>query len=69
MQSSLHEHLNKEITRKQFLQYMAGTVLAVFGLSSLLSLLSSGRAIERQIAVGVPGGDSSSTFGSRRFGV
>lgn len=69
MQSSLREHLNKDITRKQFLQYMAGAVLMVFGLSGLFSLLSGGRTIERQILTGVPGGEGANGFGSRRFGV
>lgn len=69
MQSDLREHLNTEITRKQFLQYMAGAALMVFGLSNLISLFQGTRTIERRVLVGTPGADGHSGFGTRRFGV
>lgn len=65
MREYLREQLNKEMTRKQFLQTLAGLMLAVFGFHNLLNFLgasgnphtsSHGKATD-------PDG-----FGSRSFG-
>jgi hypothetical protein len=65
MREELREKLNTEITRKQFLQYMAAALLAVFGFNNLLSLLSGSREVHH---VFVPGTDHNG-FGTRKFGV
>jgi hypothetical protein len=69
MREQLRERLETEVTRKQFLQYMAGAILMVFGFSNLLSLLQGTKVIEKQIFLPAPGGDHGSGFGTRRFGV
>lgn len=68
MREGLREQLNTEITRKQFLQYMTGALLMVFGLNNLVSLLTGGKIIERQVMLSPPGGNDRDGFGSRRFG-
>ena len=47
MRDELRERLQKEVTRKQFLQYMFGTLLLVLGLSNLVSVLNGTKVIER----------------------
>jgi len=66
MRDNLREKLNTEITRKQFLEYLAAAVLALFGLSNLLSLLSGAKP-GRTIVVH-DGGSNPDGFGSRKFG-
>lgn len=67
MRDNLREHLSQEITRKQFLQYMAAAVLMVFGLNNLISLLT-GSKLEHHL--GAPSGrDAQHGFGSSKFGV
>lgn len=63
MRDNLREQLNKEMTRKQFLQYLTGALLMVFGLHNLVSLLTGSKhIIVQQEAQGRHG------FGSRSFG-
>ena len=69
MQSNnLRERLDVEITRKQFLQYIAGALLVVFGLNNLISLLT-GHKIEKHIYIPEQNSDAARGFGSSRFGV
>lgn len=68
MPENLREQLNTEITRKQFLQYLTGAVLMVFGLHNLVSLFTSGKVIEKRILVPSAAGDMANGFGTRRFG-
>jgi hypothetical protein len=68
MQENLREQLNTEITRKQFLQYLTGAVLMVFGLHNLVALLTGNRVIEKRLIVAGPAGDMANGFGARRFG-
>jgi len=69
MRNELREHFVTEISRKQFLQYLAGALLMVLGLNNLLSLLSNGtKVIEKHTFLPAPD-DGRSGFGSRRFGV
>ncbi|MEJ0073272.1 MAG: hypothetical protein WDN27_04310 [Candidatus Saccharibacteria bacterium] len=63
----MREQLNTEITRKQFLQYMAGATLMVLGFNNLFSLLSGHRSIQH-VMHHYDGGDLEASFGSRRFG-
>jgi len=65
MRDSLREKLNTEITRKQFLEYLAAAALALFGLNNLLSLLS-GAKLPRTVVV--QGDSNPDGFGSRKFG-
>ena len=64
MREHFREQLQKEMTRGQFLQVMAGLLLAVFGVHNLLAFFSSEQNAARS-------SDSSAldqSFGSRRFG-
>jgi len=66
MRDNLREQLDKEITRKQFLQYMAAAMLAMFGLNNLVSLLTGNKP--QRVVVQQPPNDHDG-FGTRRFGV
>jgi hypothetical protein len=68
MRENMREKLNTEITRKQFLQYLAAALLAVFGLNNLLSLLAGNRDVQR-ILVPTTGPSNHDSFGTRKFGV
>lgn len=65
MRDNLREHLNTEVTRKQFLQYLGGALLLVFGLNNLVSLLT-GKKIEHHVLPQT--NDAHEGFGARRFG-
>jgi len=69
MRDTLREHLNTEITRKQFLQYMLAALLMIFGFHNLISLLTGSR-VEHHL-LPRPGGNTTDIegFGTRRFGV
>jgi hypothetical protein len=56
--------LTKEMTRKQFLQFMAGALVAFLGMSNFLSFLSKHSEHPNKSVVN----DSSHGFGSRKFG-
>lgn len=64
MRERFREQLQKEMTRSQFLQVMAGLLLSVFGFQSLLSFFSPSQPSERHPLS--PGIDQD--FGTRRFG-
>ena len=68
MREELKTRLEAEVTRKQFLQYLAGATLLVLGLGNLISLLGGTKIIEKQILIPTSGTDQSA-FGSRRFGL
>ena len=68
MREELREKLNTEITRKQFLEYLVGAVLLLFGFNNLLSLLTGGKTT-RYVMMPGPAGHSADGFGARRFGV
>lgn len=70
MRENLREQLNTEISRKQFLQYMAGAMLMVFGLNNIISLLA-GNKIEHHVLYPKRPSDADGRdgFGSRKFGV
>jgi len=65
MREYLREQLDKEMTRKQFLQTMAGLLLAVFGYHNLLQFMtnSANHKTSQHAAATNPDG-----FGSRSFG-
>jgi hypothetical protein len=66
MREYLREQLNKEMTRKQFLQAMAGLLLAVFGFHNLVNFLTSSTG-SHTTSQHPPATDPDG-FGSRRFG-
>jgi hypothetical protein len=68
MRDTMREKLNTEITRKQFLQFMAAAVLTVFGLNNILALLGGNRDIHQVLVPGAANTDNNS-FGTRKFGV
>ena len=67
MREQIGEALGKELTRKQFLQYMGTALLMVFGLNNLVALLTGNKPghafMDRHRS------DSSHGFGSSKFGV
>jgi len=67
MRDNMREKLNTEITRKQFLQYLAAALLTVFGLHNLLSLLSGNRDIQHVLVPNA--GTDHNSFGTRKFGI
>jgi hypothetical protein len=66
--ANMRDKLNTEITRKQFLQVMAGAVLMVFGLDNLISLLT-GHKFQKNIFINGQGSEADHGFGSSKFGV
>ena len=63
MKGDLQELLHKKMTRQEFLRYVGGAVLVLFGFSNLISYLSR----PAKSAVQSPS-DSQHGFGSRKFG-
>ena len=41
MSKALSQLLEKEVTRKEFLQFLAAAIIALFGLNNFISLLTS----------------------------
>lgn len=66
MRDDMRERLNTEITRKQFLQYMTGALLMVFGLNNLISLFTGNKS--QHTVLLPPTGNGPDGFGTRRFG-
>ncbi len=64
MRERFREQLQKEMTRGQFLQIMAGLLLSIFGFNNLLSFFSPSQSSECHPLS--PGIDQD--FGTRRFG-
>ena len=64
----MRDKLNTEITRKQFLQFMAGAMLMVFGLDNLVSLLT-GHKFQKNIFINNGSSEASHGFGNSKFGV
>lgn len=65
----INEHLlQKEMTRKEFLQYMVGLLIAVFGFSNLVSVLSGLRDSPNGRPQPLINDDGLHGFGSRKFG-
>jgi hypothetical protein len=65
---NMRDKLNTEITRKQFLQAMAGALLMVFGLDNLVSLLT-GHKLHKNIFINSQGSESGHGFGNSKFGI
>lgn len=65
----LNEHLlQKEMTRKEFLQYTFGIFIAVLGFSNLISVLSGLRDSPDGQPKPLINNDGLHGFGSRKFG-
>lgn len=70
MRDQMRDKLNTEITRKQFLQYLAAAMLTLFGFHNLLSLLAGhGHEVRQVLVPGAPTGVQPDGFGTRKFGV
>ncbi len=65
---NMRDKLHTEVTRKQFLQMMAGAALMVFGLDNLVSLLT-GHKFQKNIFINNQGSEPSHGFGNSKFGV
>ncbi len=63
------EFLQKEMTRKQFLQYMTAVIVAMLGLGNIISALTSLRQ-KPEIFISNNSQNSEATkgFGTRKFG-
>jgi hypothetical protein len=66
MRDYFRDQLNKEMTRKQFLQALAGLLLAVFGFHNLVNFLSSSQQPLHSSDHGKA--TNPDGFGSRNFG-
>jgi len=62
----VRDSLNVEVTRKQFLQYMASALLMLFGLDNLISLLTGNAHVIHHISDRT--NSMSEGFGARKFG-
>ncbi len=69
MRKNLNDLLTKEMTRKQFLQLMAGGMLALFGFSNFLAFLSSQGRVPEHLIDESPQDPGRHGFGSSKFGV
>jgi len=65
MSKALSQLLEKEVTRKEFLQFMATAIVALFGLSNFLNLLTN---LPTSPAPQPPDQTKRHGFGSSRFG-
>ena len=65
---NMRDRLTSEVTRKQFLQYLSGAILLVFGLDNLISLLTGHRP-SKHVYIHDPSQQPSSGFGASKFGV
>lgn len=63
----IQEQLAKEITRKQFLQYMTAGALSVFGFSHILGMFI-GTKHEHHTTIVIGGNDGARGFGASKFG-
>lgn len=61
-----HTLWQKELTRKEFLQFIAAAVVMVLGISNLINLAK--QTAKSPPAVDAQASDSSHGFGSRKFG-
>lgn len=64
MGKNITQLLDKEVSRKEFLQFVGGGVLVIFGLNNLISYISQ---FNRPATSDAPV-EASNGFGSRRFG-
>jgi hypothetical protein len=70
MRDYLRDQMQREITRKEFLQILTGVMLSVFGFHNIIALLS-GKSPVTQHILGEPtdgSKDGRHGFGSSRFG-
>ena len=67
MRDSFREQLNKQMTRKEFLQWLFAALLAIFGFHNLIALLTGTSSHTSRPLGGQPVQDVTG-FGTRRFG-
>lgn len=58
--------LAKNMTRQEFLRFLGGSLLVLFGLGNVIALL--GHAEKVALTEGKSRGDASNGFGTRKFG-
>lgn len=63
------DFLQKEMTRKQFLQYMTAVLVALLGLGNIISALTSLRQKPEIFAQQSTATEAEKGFGTRKFGV
>jgi hypothetical protein len=59
-----HRLLEREMTRKEFLQYSAGAIVVLFGFGNFLSLFKTHLTQDKRLAQQ----EAQHGFGSRKFG-
>jgi hypothetical protein len=64
MRERFREQLQKEMTRGQFLQIMAGLLLSIFGFNNLLALFGSNEKSAKTASAA----SQNQYFGTRKFG-
>lgn len=64
MKEPLNQFLMQEMTRKQFLQLLAGGIIGLFGFSNLIALIMR----TNKVAQNPPHDSDRHGFGSRKFG-
>lgn len=65
MSNNFHDLINKELSRKDFLKFMAGAMLAILGMNNFIAYLLH---VNRTGKIPVVN-ESSQGFGTRKFGV
>lgn len=68
MHDRIREQLEREVTRKEFLQVIAGLLLAVFGVHNLITFFLNVSDPNKRIT-SLPNEEASRGFGSRKFGI
>lgn len=69
MWDDLHKKLSqKDMTRKEFLQFMGGSIVLLFGFGNLISLITHFKKTAELPKVAEMNIEASHGFGSRKFG-
>lgn len=66
---NIQELMKKELTRKQFLQLLAVLIISVLGFNNLYSLLTKAGSTASTARLQSKHTDTSSGFGSSKFGI
>ena len=65
----IKEQLAKEVSRKQFLQFLTAGVISVFGFSNILGMFIGHKQGGHHTTIVIGGSDKTNGFGASKFGV
>jgi hypothetical protein len=68
MRDAFREQLNKQMTRKEFLQWLLAAALAIFGFHNLITLLTGASHSAPRTSTASQPTNNLTGFGTRRFG-